>query len=108
MKKTAMIMILGLVAMLFLPSCEKEVVNYMELYYEESVVLPGHSTDSVTRFSDKVEAYVTVNPDERESHYYPLIQENIEKAKNYVQLDIIITVEDWKDLTEIKFAPKKR
>ena len=76
-------------------SCEKDVQyeGYPEMheYYVESCGLGDDAVDidSITRFSGKVDNFVTVNPDAKETSYYPLIQKNIKKYS----ITIVITIE---------------
>lgn len=96
MKKLPVILLLMLMA----ASCEKEVIDYMQQYYTESMGLQGVSSDSITKFSDKVNNYVTVYPEEKENPLYPKIQSNIHSAL----LRITITVDTtWAGTTTIKF-----
>lgn len=79
----------------FCVSCEKDVQyeGYPEMheYYVESCGLGDDAvdTDSITRFSRKVDAFVDVNPDAKDTSYYPLIQSNIKKYS----VTIVITIE---------------
>ena len=79
----------------FFASCEKEAAfeGYPEMYdyYVESCGLGDDAvdTDSITRFSRKVDAFVDVNPDAKDTSYYPLIQSNIKKYS----VTIVITIE---------------
>lgn len=85
-----------------LTSCEKEYMRYAEMqaYYDESCHLFMASTDSVTRFSDKVEAFVGTHPDAKEDVLYPQIQKNIEQYN----LGLTITFnDDWDDDIHITF-----
>lgn len=80
---------------LFCVSCEKDVQyeGYPEMheYYVESCGLGDDAvdTDSITRFSRKVDDFVDVNPDAKDTSYYPLIQANIKKYS----ITIVITIE---------------
>ena len=73
-------------------SCEKEVVRYEEMaqYHQESLSLPSVATDSVSRFSQKVTAFVAQHPAAAEDPLYPEIQQNIRQAL----LRITITIDD--------------
>ena len=80
---------------LFCASCEKD-VQYegypeMQSYYVESCGLgaPAVDIDSIGRFTRKVDAFVAVNPDAKDTSYYPLIKENIKKYST----TLIITIE---------------
>jgi hypothetical protein len=58
--------------------------------------------DSITRFSRKVDAFVGINPDAKDTSYYPLIQSNIKKYS----VAIVITIEGdgaWDGATSHNF-----
>lgn len=92
----------------FFASCEKEAAyeGYPEMYdyYVESCGLGDDAVDadSITRFSRKVDAFVDVNPDAKDTSYYPLIQSNIKKYS----VTIVITIEGdgaWDGATNHNF-----
>ena len=92
----------------FFASCEKDAAfeGYPEMYdyYVESCGLGDDAvdTDSITRFSRKVDAFVDINPDAKDTSYYPLIQSNIKKYS----VTIVITIEGdgaWDGATSHNF-----
>ena len=81
-----------LVLPLLMGSCEKELVRYAEMVqlHQESCGLPEVTADSVGRFTQKVDAFVTRHPAAREDPLYPDIRQNIRAAS----LRLNITVEE--------------
>jgi hypothetical protein len=72
----------------------------MQAYYAESCQLPIVSSDSITRFAHKVDAFVAAYPDAKADPLYPGIRENIQK----VWFRLTITVNDeWDGETFIYF-----
>ena len=72
----------------------------MQGYFEESQGLSQASTDSVARFSQKVNEFTTRIPEAKNDPHYTQIQSNIKMAK----LKITITIADeWEDDVVIKF-----
>ena len=72
-----------LVMTLMMPSCEKELTDdypIMESFYIESVNLPTVTIDSVKSFYNKVNGYVTENPQAKEHRRYNQIMQNIKAA----------------------------
>ena len=100
------VLCLCLAALPFLASCEKE-AQYegfpeMHSYYQESCGLGSDAVDidSITRFTSKVNTFVEVNPEAKETSYYPLIKENVKKYWNI----IIIRIEgegEWDGIDNI-------
>ena len=87
-----------------LPSCEKSTLTddypVMEDFYMESIKLPTVTTDSVKRFSSKVDGYVTQFPQAKQHKRYPQIVQNIKAAS----FRIVITVDTtWDGDTTIYF-----
>ena len=69
-------------------------------YFEESKGLFQASTDSISRFSAKVNEYTTRIPEAKNDPLFSKIQSNIKMAK----LKITITIADeWEDDVVIKF-----
>ena len=74
------------IALIALPlafgSCGKTRMYFPELeeYYEESMELKSVSTDSIARFSAKVENFVVLYPEAKDDPLYPAIQKNIKSA----------------------------
>lgn len=96
MKKQVLLSIVWLCMM----GCEKDVIDIMQDYYVESQGLQSVTIDSVTTFSQKVERYVTLFPEEKEHYLYPKIQANIKTAN----LRITITADTtWAGTTTITF-----
>ena len=93
--------VLLLLALLLFGSCEKEVLRYaeMEQYYEESIGLAQTSPDSISSFSRKVDAFVTLYPAAKEDPLYPEIKANIRQA----WLNIRINGGVWGDDKNIGF-----
>ena len=80
-----------LLALLFV-SCEKELFHYAEIteYHAESQQLDVATTDSIARFSSKVQGFVAQHPDAKDDPLYPEILNNINNAK----LNITIIIHD--------------
>jgi len=90
-----------LMALLFV-SCEKELFHYAEIteYHAESQQLDVATTDSIARFSSKVQGFVAQHPDAKDDPLYPEILNNINIAK----LNITIIIHDeWDGETHIKY-----
>lgn len=74
------------IALIALPlafgSCGKTRMYFPELeeFYEESMELKSVSTDSIARFSAKVENFVVLYPEAKDDPLYPAIQKNIKSA----------------------------
>ena len=85
-----------LVSVFFIAGCESledPTHAVMQSYFDESKSLPRVSSDSVNRFSAKVEEFTTRTPAAKKDPLYPKIQENIK----LVSLKITIMVNDeWK------------
>ena len=64
----------------------------MQAYYAESCNLGVAATDSVQRFRQKVDTFVTQHMDAKDDPLYPKIQENIQNAWVRVRIDF---GEDW-------------
>ena len=88
---------------LFFTSCEHlEDPSHllMKDYFEESQGLSQASTDSVARFSTKVNEFTTRTPEAKNEPLYTQIQSNIKMAS----LKITLTIADeWEDDVVIKF-----
>ncbi len=98
MKK--LIIILFATALPLFYGCEKDVVDYMADYYQESLGLKNVSIDSVQTFSNKVENYVSINPEEKANPLYPKIVNNIKSA----MVTITITIDgEWGDSIKIEY-----
>ena len=85
-----------------LGSCEKELFHYAEIteYHAESQQLDVATTDSIARFSSKVQGFVAQHPDAKDDPLYPEILNNINIAK----LNITIIIHDeWDGETHIKY-----
>lgn len=75
-------------------------------YYQEATGLDSESVDvdSVYRFRTKVDAYITLHPDSKDTWYYPEIQKCIIHRLLAVDLNIdIANGGAWRDTLEIKF-----
>ena len=85
-------------------SCEKELFRYPEIaaYHAESQQLGSASRDSVTRFTQKVNAFVRQNPAATSDPYYPVILENISRRTGSLSMTIIINGE-WAGDTAIYY-----
>ena len=93
-------LVLVLMACFCIMACEKEVIDYMENYYTESMGLKSVGLDSVKSFSTKVNNYVTEYPEEKEHPLYPKIQANIKSAS----LRLTITIDTtWAGEEHINF-----
>ena len=88
---------------LFFASCESYEDPQNEVlkgYFEESKGLFQASTDSISRFSAKVNEFTTRIPEAKNDPLYTQIQSNIKMAK----LKITITIADeWEDDVVINF-----
>ena len=88
---------------LFFASCESYEDSQNEVlkgYFEESKGLFQASTDSISRFSAKVNEFTTRIPEAKNDPLYTQIQSNIKMAK----LKITITIADeWEDDVVINF-----
>ena len=87
-----------------LPACEKSTLTddypLMEDFYTESIKLPTVTSDSVKKFSNKVDGYVAQFPQEKQHKRYPQIVENIKAAS----FRIVITVDTtWDGEINIRF-----
>lgn len=73
-------------------SCEKDVEHYAEMqqFHAESLTLQQVATDSVARFAQKVDAFVTLHPAAQGDPLYPEIQQHISDAL----FRITITIHD--------------
>ena len=90
-----------LMALLFV-SCEKELFHYAEIteYHAESQQLDVATTDSIARFSSKVQGFVAQHPDAKDAPLYSEILNNINNAK----LNITIIIHDeWDGETFIEY-----
>lgn len=65
-------------------------------YYAESCHLDQATQDSIVRFSRKVDAFVTANPQAKEDPLYPRILHNIQTSSFTLNTE-------WNGETEIKF-----
>lgn len=87
----------------FFASCESYEYPQNEVlkgYFEESKGLFQASTDSISRFSAKVNEFTTRIPEAKNDPLYTQIQSNIKMAK----LKITITIADeWEDEVVINF-----
>ena len=86
------ILVLSLLAV----SCEKDLVRYEEMVqlHQESCGLPAVTADSVVRFTDKVDAFVTLHPAAQEDPLYPAIRQNIRAASLRLKLYV---EEEWEE-----------
>lgn len=94
-------MFLALLSLGFI-SCEKDVLRYQEMvqYHTESVHLPQVTTDSVSRFSQKVSTFLAQHPDAQDDPLYPEIQANIRAAS----FRMTITINDeWDGENVVNF-----
>ena len=107
MKKTLYTAIIILFSAIICIACEKEVFSeydegVMRTYYNESMVLPKQTADSIKTFSQKVDRYVTTYPEAEESEYYPEIIDNIESA--CATLNLVIKIDTtWAGHIYMKF-----
>ena len=60
----------------------------MQAYYVESCHLSVAATDSVQRFMQKVETFVTHHTDAKQDPLYPRIQENIRSASFRLNINV--------------------
>lgn len=100
MRKTMISMMFCLLASFILPSCEKEVINYMQQFYNESLGLKEVGSDSIKAFGAKISNYVATYPEEKANPLYPRILENIEAASVHITIDID---DEWNCEDSIKF-----
>ena len=103
MKRTPIILLIVFTVCWMLPSCEKELTDdypIMESFYTDSITLPTVTIDSVNLFTNKVNGYVSQNPQAKEHRRYSQIKENIKAAS--LRLSIIIN-DEWDGDTLIKF-----
>ena len=76
------------------PACSKEtsISQYqypeMQAYYAESCHLSVAATDSVQRFMQKVDTFVTHHTDAKQDPLYPRIQENIRSASFRLNINV--------------------
>ena len=81
-------MVVGII----LPSCDKSSYDddypVMEDYYIESLQLPTVTTDSVKKFSNKVDGYVTQFPRAKQHKRYSQILSNIQAASVRISIGI--------------------
>ena len=94
-------LVLVLMACFCIMACEKEVIDYMENYYTESMGLQSVGLDSVKSFSAKVNNYVTEYPEEKEHPLYPKIQSNIKSAMLKITIECDTT---WDGTIDISFG----
>lgn len=91
MRKTALyvLMIMGLaIAMLSCDKADNDSFPIMNSFYAESQGLMSVSSDSVTRFKDKVDAFVTANPQAKNHNKYKLIMNNIKAVSIHFSIEI--------------------
>jgi hypothetical protein len=100
MKKSIVLLFTALLFSWLFPSCEKEVIDYMESYYTESMGLKSVTIDSVRAFNSKVDNYVTMYPSEKEHPLYPKIKTNIKNAAFSITITCDTT---WDGIINIKF-----
>ncbi len=75
-------------------SSDSDTIRYAEIqdYYTESMNLTQVTTDSVYRFTDKVQSFIYLHPDAYDDPLIPQIEANIRKAC----LNMTITVDpNW-------------
>ena len=91
-KKVLMIWSLTLLLCLGISSCEKQAedVRFQEMadFHAESFGLYQVESDSVSRFSQKVDAFVVQHPAAADDPLYPEIQQNIQN--NWFRVTISI------------------
>lgn len=98
--------IIGLIALLAVAfgSCTSEEVSpryeEMKQYHAESLMLPMAPSDSVYRFSVKVDAFVEQHPAAKYDPLYPEIQQHIQENWLRVTIEIDTT---WAGETHIYF-----
>lgn len=102
MRKTAITVLMMMGLAITLPSCEQAVSDsfIMESFYTESQGLKSVSSDSVNRFSDKVNGYVSVNPKAKNHEKYRLIMDNIQDAILHISL---VIHDEWDGDTTVTF-----
>ena len=103
MRKTALYILMMMGLAIALPSCDKATSDsfpIMESFYSESMGLKSVSSDSVTRFKDKVDAFVSVNPQAKNHNKYKLIMANIKAVS--IHFSIVIH-DEWDGDTTITF-----
>ena len=85
-------------------ACSKETSRSsypeMQAFYAESCHLGVAVADSINRFSQKVDAFVTQHTDAKDDPLYPRIQENIRSVS--FRLNIYING-DWDGETHVNF-----
>ena len=91
-KKVLMIWSLTLLLCLGISSCEKQAedVRFQEMadFHAESFGLYQVESDSVSRFSQKVDAFVVLHPTAADDPLYPEIQQNIQN--NWLRMTISV------------------
>ena len=103
MRKTALYIMMMMGLAITMPSCDKtenDSFPIMNSFYAESQGLMSVSSDSVKRFSDKVDAFVTANPQAKNHNKYKLIMNNIKAVS--IHFSIVIHNE-WDGDTTITF-----
>lgn len=103
MRKTAISVLIMMGLAIALPSCEQAVSDsfpIMESLYAESQGLKSVSSDSVNRFIDKVNGYVSVNPKAKNHEKYQLIMDNIKDAILHITIEIH---DEWEGDTTVTF-----
>lgn len=103
MRKTAISVLMMMGLAIALPSCEKATADsfpIMESFFSESMTLQSVSVDSINRFSDKVNAFVTVNPKAKTHEKYQLIMDNIKAAILHISIEI---QDKWEGDTTVTF-----
>ena len=103
MRKTAISVLMMMGLAIALPSCEKAAADsfpIMESFYTESQGLKSVSSDSVNRFSNKVNGYVSVNPKAKNHEKYQLIMDNIKDAILHISL---VIHDEWEGDTTVTF-----
>lgn len=87
-----------LLTTIVMASCSNNEVHFVEIseYYAESCHLDQATQDSIVRFSRKVDAFVTANPQAKEDPLYPRILHNIQTSSFTLNTE-------WNGETEIKF-----
>ena len=89
MRKLFFYMMIAMGFCILVPSCEKMEIESSEMdsYYQESLGLKRVSQDSVMRFKDKLDQYVSANPDAKNHEKYILIRDNIQNALTRIIID---------------------
>ena len=89
MKKVFFYMMIAMGLGILIPSCEKmEVDNSaIDSYYQESLGLNHVPKDSVMRFKEKLDQYVSANPEAKNHENYLLIINNIQNALTCIFID---------------------